>query len=280
MYNIRNTAAYSVIGRLTSEQIEAHVKSGGLGELVCVTTAGVNHTGMEHTNNRFDGHHDYMFLYVERGEALIKIGNKEMMLGSNSLIIVPPNISYSFDLLYGSHTRWIHFVGSALLDRFGININHVYKIKEPLTIVRLLRQCLETINENSPIKESLLSIYAAELFAAIAENGKVYDKSGINRVLKAMQESVASTVSIGEYAEIAGYSQKIFTKKFKEVTGLNPKEYIINLRMERIAEEIKKSSMSIIDIALNSGFNNYEYFVKMFKKKMGLTPSQYRKSFK
>ena len=129
----------------------------------------------------------------------------------------------------------------------------------------------------------MLSIYAAELFVAVAENDRMFEEESANGIVKAtnaMKQSLASTVSIREYAEIAGYNQKAFTKKFKEVTGLNPKEYIMNLRMERICEEIMNSSMSIIDIALNSGFNSYEYFLKVFKKKTGFTPSQYRNKFR
>ena len=87
IYNTRNTVVYSVVGRLDVPQIENHIKSDGLGKLVCVTTAGVNHTGIEYTIDRSEGYHDYMLLYVERGEVQIEIGNYKAALQSNNLLM-------------------------------------------------------------------------------------------------------------------------------------------------------------------------------------------------
>ena len=126
MYNTRNTAVYSLVGRLTAAQVEKHINSEGLGKLVCVTTVGVNHTGIEYTIDRSVGHHDYMLLFVERGEVQIEIDADKMTLGSNDMIIVPPSIPYRYTLLYGSNTRWVHFIGAELLDNFGIKCNYVY----------------------------------------------------------------------------------------------------------------------------------------------------------
>jgi AraC-like DNA-binding protein len=54
-------------------------------------------------------------------------------------------------------------------------------------------------------------------------------------------------------------------------------EYLNNLRLEKAAEKLRMNSAAITDVAMTCGFNNVTYFNRLFRKKYGMSPGQYKK---
>ena len=65
-------------------------------------------------------------------------------------------------------------------------------------------------------------------------------------------------------------------KLFKDLTGMSFTAYLVNYRLEIAAKQLKETSLNIIDISTNCGFNNHSYFTRAFKKKYGMSPLKYR----
>jgi transcriptional regulator GlxA family with amidase domain len=82
-----------------------------------------------------------------------------------------------------------------------------------------------------------------------------------------LQEEIAMSVGLG-------YS--VFRKKFKEYTGVSPAQYQINLRINKAKDLLVTSKQSLKEIANDLGFESADYFYRLFKKKTGYTPSDYR----
>ena len=57
---------------------------------------------------------------------------------------------------------------------------------------------------------------------------------------------------------------------------MGPNNYINKLRMERAAEMLRQTELSMTEIAERTGFSSSRYFSTMFKKYMGVTPTQYK----
>lgn len=70
----------------------------------------------------------------------------------------------------------------------------------------------------------------------------------------------------------------VATRLFKETTGKNFKEYVVDKRMEYAAELLKSTSHKVTEVSNMAGFENAEYFSSLFKAKYGMTPTQFRKS--
>lgn len=70
----------------------------------------------------------------------------------------------------------------------------------------------------------------------------------------------------------------VATRLFKETTGKNFKEYVMDKRMEYAGMLLKSTSHKVTEISGMAGFENSEYFSSLFKAKYGMTPTQYRKS--
>ena len=78
---------------------------------------------------------------------------------------------------------------------------------------------------------------------------------------------------------IAGISQRYFETLFHQKYGTTPKEYVISLKMEQAKELLMSEKLLIRDIALMLGYSDIYHFGKIFTKKTGFTPSEYRSHF-
>lgn len=83
-----------------------------------------------------------------------------------------------------------------------------------------------------------------------------------------------------DMAEALGVSRSALFEKCRALLGKAPTEYLRDLRFSRAAEMMAKSGYSISQIAYKTGFNDSHYFSKAFKKRFGVSPTEYRKSIK
>lgn len=74
-----------------------------------------------------------------------------------------------------------------------------------------------------------------------------------------------------------GYSEFYTTKKFKEISGIQFRDYLRYRKLAFALKEIRDSEKSILDIAFDYGFSSHEAFTRAFKKTFGIVPSEYRK---
>ena len=82
---------------------------------------------------------------------------------------------------------------------------------------------------------------------------------------------------IRRLAEIAGTSYDHFRRCFKAETGLSPKQYWLNLRVQQACNLLINPNRTVKDVAAMTGFDDPYYFSRLFKTKVGLSPKHYRR---
>ncbi len=87
-------------------------------------------------------------------------------------------------------------------------------------------------------------------------------------------------ISVSEIAENAGFSLDYFSRIFLAHTGFTVSGYINYQRLKKAAIRLRMTNDSILETALNVGFESHEGFIKAFKKRYGMTPSEYRNNNK
>jgi AraC family transcriptional regulator len=102
--------------------------------------------------------------------------------------------------------------------------------------------------------------------------------SRLRRVLAYIQEHLSDELPLNKLSEIACFSPFHFQKIFSLYVGESPKQYIMRLRMERIAHYLALyPALSINDAAFQSGFSSPSTFIRAFRKYYGTTPEGFRK---
>jgi len=99
----------------------------------------------------------------------------------------------------------------------------------------------------------------------------------INIILEYIEANLDSNITIDSLAGRVNLSRFHFHRVFKALTGENPISYVENRRLTRACYELSNTEKRIIDIAFDYGFQSHESFIRAFKKKYSMTPSQFRK---
>ncbi len=85
-----------------------------------------------------------------------------------------------------------------------------------------------------------------------------------------------SKIDLTELARSTGYCDDHFRIVFKKKTGLSPKEYILEARLNAAKKMLTDSRLSLSDISFKCGYEYYSQFSLFFKNRTSLTPSEYR----
>ena len=117
---------------------------------------------------------------------------------------------------------------------------------------------------------------------ATSSYAKVEVESDSRRVLKVknyISQHYMDEIRLATVADIAGMSASAFSRFFKLHTGRNLSEYIIDMRLGYAARKLVDSTNSIAEISYSSGFNNLSNFNRIFRKKKGCSPSEFRENY-
>ncbi|MGY2397914.1 helix-turn-helix transcriptional regulator [Pseudomonas sp. SDO5271_S396] len=98
----------------------------------------------------------------------------------------------------------------------------------------------------------------------------------LRRVIQRMEQALDLDLSLDDFAEEAGLSRFYFSRLFHQATGHSPSQFFIRLRMARARELLSSTSQSIIQIALEVGYNSPAHFAQVFRRHTGMTPREYR----
>ena len=91
-----------------------------------------------------------------------------------------------------------------------------------------------------------------------------------------IEENYSKDISLDDVSRIVDISPYYFSKLFKEETGENFIEYVTNRRIEKAKELLEHSSLNIKCICVDTGYSDPNYFSRIFKKQVGVTPTEYR----
>jgi AraC-like DNA-binding protein len=85
--------------------------------------------------------------------------------------------------------------------------------------------------------------------------------------------------SIGDVAKQLGYGKSRLYSLFSREVGMAPNDYRQRIRIKRCCEKLVQTDESITAIGIESGFGSSQYFSRVFKKYVGVTPTDYRRLF-
>ena len=111
--------------------------------------------------------------------------------------------------------------------------------------------------------------------------GKSYkrDSEGkIERVKDYLERNFDKRVSLRDAADLIFLSPKYLSRLFKEITGTGFNQYRLTAKMEKAKQILAETGLTVDEISYRLGYKNMESFIRMFKKIVGMTPTEYRES--
>src|SRR5215468_10952091 len=121
----------------------------------------------------------------------------------------------------------------------------------------------------------LLSRYAVRRRVPTVPKGGL-PRYRLKRVLDYIGDNLAEDVSLSDLAELAGMSAHHFAELFKRSMSCTPHRYVLQERIERAKIALREPRCTVLDAAAISGFPNPSHFARMFRRFVGVSPSQFK----
>jgi AraC family transcriptional regulator len=133
--------------------------------------------------------------------------------------------------------------------------------------------------------DSLTNVFAVHLlrqYATASPHLSVFESGlpqrQLMQVLDYIHASLDQEIKLADLAALLNMSQYHFSHMFKQAIGVAPYQYLLQQRVERAKQLLKKTDQSIIEIALACGFSSHSHLSKQFRQLTGETPTAYRAS--
>lgn len=241
-----------------------------------------------HNRSRKNGINEYILLYCLAGEGWIKSNGKTIQLTPNTGFIIPENTGHK----YGSSLKdawsiyWIHFEGhyaKTFYERFSACSDGAVKIAFDETRITLLNEIITLLE--SDFTDEKVELAHFKLIAVLSSlsysntlNSAMED--AISLSIAYMKAHLSEILTIELLAKEACYSISRYSELFKQKTGYSPIQFFIRLKIQKSCEFLYFTNLNIKEICKEVGFEDPYYFSRMFKKQIGVSPSEYRKTKK
>lgn len=208
------------------------------------------------------------------------------------------SIRFSTSVFYeGANFLTEYFGFPRLIDSDDILKNYFYNIYNKVYMscssrIFHIRGCLELIIAhiidkngdntdclaNNLIKEKEDSVFNLEEIKRRTKKSNVKEDPRIRVVIDYIVAHPTERYTSERLSSMADLAETTFRRLFKEQTGKTPMDFLREIRLTTAARKLLISNSQISSIAYEVGFEDPNYFVRVFKKAFGMTPNRYRKT--
>ena len=233
---------------------------------------------------------EYQLVYITDGRGMFRSECAgETAVGGGTIFLLFPGEwhTYSPDPSTGWTHYWIGFKGANMDARvtngFLNRREPVFNVGVDEEIVRLYRKAIEVAQaEKANFQQMLAGItnYLLGLIYTLDRNNRLDQDRGtvelIDRARMIMYESMETGLSIQDIAARVGAGYSSFRKNFKKYTGMSPAAYFQEIKLQRARDLLRTTDMPVKEIAYRLNFESADYFSTLFRKKTGMSPSDFR----
>lgn len=250
-------------------------------------------------------HEELEIIYIKKGRGQIMVDLENHPVSAGTLVLILPrqlhaigqyedfsmeyeNIIFHPDILLSKKSD--DCSSDFLLPLFTNMISLPTLITPDFPNYERIAKCIDEADEicktypkafQFAIKSQLFSFFFL-LFSTCADmailpkNKRSLDK--MKQIMKYIECNYMEKITIADIASEIGVSSSHFMKFFKNTMGTSFIDYLNEYRLAMASRLLLSSDASVLDVANEVGFDNLSYFNRLFKKKFGLAPTNYRKS--
>lgn len=159
---------------------------------------------------------------------------------------------------------------------FQIDLLNVLSWHSPQLLVDV---DLSDILENSTIEDFLIE-YIQELLNEKSNTNFGENQKVVDRLKKYIREHYGEDITLQELSKIVYLHPVTVSRIFKATTGSTISNFVKKIRLEAAADLLGHSNLLVSDIGNLVGYHKTQYFIKLFKKKYGITPQKYRREIR
>ncbi|MGC9352256.1 MAG: AraC family transcriptional regulator [Mariniphaga sp.] len=232
---------------------------------------------------------DNMLAYCTKGEGIVLLAGEQVPVSGEQFFIVPQDETFKYYSVLNSKSRF-------LIARFNGKISHY--MSHEFSVVRNLVPSVNNMvanremlfdeifnnltkgfhNQNIEYINFCFGHLLATFIYANRTSDDLADESSpaVRRAIQFLEKNLHKKLSLRQIADEAGYSTTYFTTLFRKATNYAPLSYFSHLKVLKACEFLDYTRMKVKEISFQLGYSDPYYFTRDFKKKMGMSPRQYR----
>lgn len=233
----------------------------------------------------------YLFQYTLSGSGTVRMDGGEYLVekGDAFFLRMPEEEAYYFDEKKNvSPWEFVYlmFGGSAVSDYYEYAVNHlgkIFSVSEYHPAIQVLME-LYSKAKNGRIQNAFSA--GSEVFRFLCllcdtDNLVGSRSSGlVERAKYYLEQNYAEQITLAQVSESLGVSQSHLSREFSKYMGEQPIHYLTKIRLGRSVELLHSTHMDLGEISRLCGFADSNYFGKVFKKHMKLSPDRFRKEIR
>ena len=234
---------------------------------------------------------DYQLLYVATGSAHFFFQGKEQEVDAGNVVLYFPHEEQRYFYRAADHPEvfWVHFTGydvTNILAYYGLSRKQrVYRTGTLPEFRWIFTRMIQELQCCRPLFEEFLASLLNDLLLLIRRQ-TLCDSGSVSSVQNEIELAAAyfnehynEDISIREYAKEHHISTNHFIRNFRIFFGMTPARYLVALRMSNAQALLETQQYSIKEVAAIVGYRDPLYFGQVFRREVGMPPSEYRKQF-
>ena len=230
-----------------------------------------------------------VFQYTLKGVGKIRIKDETYRLETGDAFFVKVPSDHHYYLPIDS-TEW-EFIHLTLFGEEAIrcyeeiikNAGHILKLDLHSNTISTIIEILKKVSTNK-LNDAYEASSSAYLFLMELQRHALNIKTdeewpdSISNAIHFMKNNCGNPITLDDIVDASGLSKYHFTRLFHKTIHSTPIQYLTNTRINKSIDLLKDDKLTIDEIAVKVGFSNGNYFGKVFRSSLGLSPGEYRNS--
>lgn len=231
----------------------------------------------------------YQIFITYSGYGRFLIGDQEYIAGPNTLFMLKCGTAHRYESMGGVWVHeWVNYSGTCVQTYYDLICPKgpmVYDLGNNREIPLRMREVRSAMEKQDMLSyvhtgtQVIRLLDAAYSFVMEQQRLNLQDRRGnVERSIQYIDEHYMEKISLDDLAGIAYLSKYYYTRAFDKIVGMTPYEYLNTVRISKAMNLLILTGMSVDEIGWQVGFQGSRNLIRQFKKTMGITPGEYRKS--
>lgn len=238
--------------------------------------------------------------YVKKGNCILHLDNESVTFREGEIMIITSEVNHLFEA--GSEGTTLmqleflpdifsHFNFKAEADINGLALTQVFlfseenrliKIVNNVRIMRAVQRIVNELEAKSEYYQYLVVMYYAELLILIYRYMDetylpICTNESLKKAIAYIRLNSHLDINIQSVALHTGISERYLRNLFSQYLNLSPLDYLNQIRINKAVELLRNTEMSVKEVCFQCGFQSPQYFSRIFKQQMGVSPREMTK---
>lgn len=236
-------------------------------------------------------HKHYEIYFLTKGTRRLLFANSLYSVDAPAIVIIPPHRLHATE--GGPFERYNVDAAEVAMDPFQLDIiedKQLRLLKPTEKQAQMLIGLLDEIRQLDPLKKhnniafnTLFSYYLYSIGKLeedtenIVEHKADFVPSLVLNIISYLKENYKEPITLDFLSQRFSVSKATLNYNFNKFLHSSPVDYLINIRIQQAKAMLTDTNRNLSEIAEHCGFGSVNYFSLMFKRKVGLSPANYRK---